>query len=251
MAERVREFRDEGVVVRTYRSGEADRVSVVWTREHGKIRVLARGARKASSKIGGALDVLSHVDLAVVSSRGGFYIATNVRHRNHFEEIRHDLDRLQAGYVILEAVDQLPGVDEVVDDAFFDLLVRVLEALAREEFSPALIPSSFFLRLLAHDGSAPVLDQCVECGRTDGLVAFNIEVGGVLCAGCRSGTSLSGDALVLLRRIVEGDLAGVLREASPAGAREVAALTLASVESHFGRRLRTTRDTGSAPPPSN
>ncbi|HXC18564.1 MAG TPA: hypothetical protein VNT80_01525, partial [Acidimicrobiales bacterium] len=71
-----------------------------------------------------------------------------------------------------------------------------------------------------------------------------------LCADCRSGTSISPDALELIRRIMSGDLAAVLRDGSPAGAGEVMAVALESIEVHFGKQLRATRSTPPLSPPS-
>jgi DNA repair protein RecO (recombination protein O) len=126
----------------------------------------------------------------------------------------------------------------------------VLLTLDDEAYDPMLVPSSFYFKLLALDGSGPVVDVCVNCGRDLPLVAFDAEVGGTLCADCRSGSSISPDALLLIRRIMSGDLASVLREESPAGAGEVMAIALDSIESHFGKQLRATRSTPPLSPPS-
>jgi len=114
----------------------------------------------------------------------------------------------------------------------------VLLTLDDESFEPALVPASFYFRLLALDGSEPVVEECVNCGRKSPLVAFDAQIGGTLCDECRQGVSLSPDALTLIRRMVGGDLAGVLRETDPPGAGEVMALAQEAIEVHFGRRLR-------------
>lgn len=236
----MKELADDAIVLRTYRSGEADRVAVLWTRDHGKVRVLAKGARKPTSRLGGALESLAHVGVDVIEGRGGRYIVRHVVHRDRYTTLRGDYDRLTAGYSVVEAVDAIPSED-VADANIFHLLRRVLTTLDDQSYHPALIPASFFLRLLALDGSAPVLDECVTCGRAGPLVAFDAVVGGVLCAQCRSGHALSGEGLVLLRRIAGGDLGAVLRESSPPGAGEVSALAHGAIEQHFGRQLRASR----------
>ncbi len=236
----MRELADDAIVLRTYASGESDRIAVLWTREHGKVRVLARGARRSTSRLGGALETLAHVGVDLVQGRGERYIVRHVVHRSRHTTLRGDYDRLAAGYAVVEAVDAIPAED-VADEGIFDLIARVLTALDDPTYRPDLVPASFFLRLLAYDGSAPVLDACVSCGREEPLVAFDAAVGGVLCAQCRSGRALSSDGLSLLRRIAGGDLATVLREVDPVGAGEVAALAHEAVEQHFGRRLRASR----------
>lgn len=238
----MKEFRDDAVVLRTYKSGESDRIAVLWTREHGKVRVLAKGIRKTTSKLGGNLEPLAYVHIDVVKSRGDLYIARNIQHRERLVVLRSSYARINAGYAVVEVVDAIPS-DDVADEGIFDLLVRVLVTLDKESFDPALVPASFYLRLLAHDGSEPVVDSCVNCGREGPLVAFDAAVGGTLCAQCRSGSALSREALSLVRRILGGDLAAVLRETDPPGGVEVATLAHEAIELHFGRRLRAVRST--------
>ena len=233
------EFADDAIVLRTYTSGEADRVAVLWTREHGKLRVLAKGARKTSSRLGGSLETLAHVGVDLIQGRGERYIVRHVVHRERYATLRADYDRIAAGYAVVEVANAIPAED-VADEGIFELLRRVLVTLDDPNFRPGLVPASFFLRLLAYDGSAPVFDACVNCGRREPLVAFDAAIGGCLCPQCRSGRPLSPDALELLRRITGGDLAAVLRAEEPPGAGEVASLAHEAVELHFGRRLRAT-----------
>ena len=233
----MREINDEAVVLRTYKSGEADRVVVLWTRHHGKVRVLAKGVRKTTSRMGGSLETLAHVTVDLVKTRGEFYVARHVQHRERLANLRSSYSRISAGYAVVEAIDAIPS-DGVSDEGIFDLLARVLLTLDDESFEPALVPASFYFRLLALDGSEPVVEECVNCGRKSPLVAFDAQIGGTLCDECRQGVSLSPDALTLIRRMVGGDLAGVLRETDPPGAGEVMALAQEAIEVHFGRRLR-------------
>lgn len=233
----MKEINDEAVVLRTFRSGEADRVVVLWTRHLGKVRVLAKGVRKTTSRMGGSLETLAHVTVDLVKTRGEFYVARHVQHRERLATLRSSYSRISAGYAVVEAVDAIPS-EGVPDEEIFDLLARVLLTLDDESFDPALVPASFYFRLLALDGSEPVVDVCVNCGRKGPLVAFDAQIGGTLCDECRQGVALSPDALTLIRRVVGGDLAGVLREANPPGAGEVMAIAQQAIEAHFGRRLR-------------
>lgn len=244
----MRELTDDAVVLRTYKSGEADRIAVLWTRHFGKVRVLAKGIRKTTSKLGGTLEPLAYVTVHLVKSRGDLYIARQVQHRERLTTLRSSYARINAGYAVVEVVDAIPS-DDVADEGVFDLLTRVLLTLDSETFDPSLVPAAFFFRLLAHDGSEPVVDCCVNCGREGPLVAFDAAVGGTLCAQCRSGLSISSEALALVRRILGGELSTVLREPSPPGAGEVMSLAHDSIEQHFGRRLRAVRSTAPLSPP--
>ena len=247
----MREINDEAMVLRTFKSGEADRVVVLWTRHHGKVRVLAKGVRKTTSRMGASLETLAYVTVDLVKTRGEFYVARHVQHRERLATLRSSYTRISAGYAVVEGVDAIPS-DGVPDEAIFDLLVRVLMTLDDDTFDPSLVPASFYFRLLALDGSEPVVDACVNCGRAGPLVSFDAQTGGTLCSDCRQGVSLSQDALALIRRMVGGDLATVLREENPRGAGEVMAVAQEAIEVHFGRRLRAPHATAPlSPSPGN
>ncbi|HUY16034.1 MAG TPA: DNA repair protein RecO, partial [Acidimicrobiales bacterium] len=125
------EIKDDAVVLRTYKSGEADRVVVLWTRHHGKLRVLAKGVRKTTSRMGGTLETLAYVTVDLVKTRGEFYVARHVQHREHLATLRSSYARISAGYAVVEAVDAIPS-DGVPDEEIFDLLTRVLLTLDDE-----------------------------------------------------------------------------------------------------------------------
>ena len=148
----MRELRDDAVVLRTYKSGESDRVAVLWTHHHGKVRVLAKGIRKSTSRLGGNLETLAYVDVDLVKTRGDFYIARHVAHRERLTTLRSTYGRINAGYAVVEVVDAIPS-DDVADEGIFELVARVLLTLDDEDFNPALVPASFYFKLLAHDGS--------------------------------------------------------------------------------------------------
>ena len=238
-------LRDQAIVLRTYKSGEADRVVVMWTKEHGKVRSLARGVRKGSSKLGAGLEPLSHVDALLATSRNDFYIVRQIEHVERYSLIRQDLERLTAGCALTEVIDAVP-LDGVPDTEIFTMLARALASLENPNYYPFLVPAAFYLKLLVLDGTAPHLEDCVNCGATSPLVSFDAEVGGVLCATCRTGRPLSLEALTLLRRLLGGDLAGVLVEPAPHGALEVHELAIEALERHFSRKLRVAR--GLTPP---
>lgn len=241
-------LRDEAIVLRTYKSGESDRVVVLWTKSHGKLRGIAKGVRKTTSKLGSGLEVMAHVDILLAASKGELYQVRQVQHVNRFSTVRQDFDRLSAGLALVEVVDAVP-TDNVPDEEIFTMLARALLSLDNEEFSPFLVPSAFFFKMLALDGSMPQLSECVSCGAGDPLVSFNAEVGGLLCAACRSGRPVSKEAIVLLRRLLHGDLAAVLREGDVLGTSEVVGLASEAIEQHFGKRLKVARSLNQMLPP--
>jgi DNA repair protein RecO (recombination protein O) len=107
-----------------------------------------------------------------------------------------------------------------------------------------MVVPAFFLKVLAHEGSEPILDACAACGRSEAevdLVAFDLTQGGTLCRECRRGRAVSPDALEVVRAILGGALARVLSDPRPASAEEVAGLATEAMEAHVDRRLRAVR----------
>jgi DNA repair protein RecO (recombination protein O) len=236
-------FRDRGVVLRTIRLGEADRIVTLVTEQHGKVRAVAKGVRRTTSKFGSRLEPLSHVALLGWQGRGDLDIINQVEVLDTHRVVREDLDRMSAAMVMLEVVDQV-AQERHSNPRLYEMLVGGIAALS-ERNSPMVAPA-FLLKVLVLEGAAPVLDVCVSCGEEDAsaLVAFDLVEGGVLCRGCRRGRPLSPDGLVLLRRTLGGDLAGVLNEGRSPATDEVTALATEAMESHLDRRLRSVR-TGS------
>ncbi|HEY3842580.1 MAG TPA: DNA repair protein RecO [Acidimicrobiales bacterium] len=236
-------FRDTGVVLRTYRLGEADRIVVFLTEGHGKVRAVAKGIRRTTSKFGARLEPLTHVDLLLWQGRSELDIVNQVEVIDTFRGIREDLDRVARGISLLEVTDQM-AQERHPDRRLYQMLVGALRALSDPATDPLLLAPAFFLKALVLEGAAPVLDACASCGEPDGavdLVAFDLVEGGTLCRRCRRGRPMSPAALVLLRRILGGDLAAVLAPPPPEGADEVAELATEAMEVHLDRRIRSAR----------
>ncbi len=236
-------FRDTGVVLRTYRLGEADRIIVFLTERHGKVRAVAKGIRRTQSKFGARLEPLTHVDLLLWQGRGDLDIVNQVEVLDTFRSVREDLSRLSKGMALIEVTDQM-AQERHPDPGLYTMLVGALRALADDTSDPTLLAPSFFLKALVLEGAAPVLDSCASCGGPDGeveLVAFDLTEGGTLCRRCRHGRPMSAAALALLRRILGGDLASVLRGPPATGADEVAELATEAMEAHLDRRIRSVR----------
>jgi DNA repair protein RecO (recombination protein O) len=228
-------YRDEAVVLRTYKLGEADRIVVLATAAHGKVRAVAKGVRKTTSRFGARLEPLSHVALQLYEGRNLDTI-TQAESIDTFRAIREDLDRYASAMGVLEVIDQI-SMEREVDERRFAMLVGVLRTIAAND-NPLVVPA-FFLKVLAHEGFQPEVEVCVSCGEGGSLVALDLLVGGMVCASCRQGRAVSPEALRLLRAVLGGGLASVLAEEPSPAAAEVAALATEAVEHHIERRLRT------------
>ncbi len=228
-------YRAEGIVLRTYKLGEADRIVSVLTRDHGKVRAVAKGVRKTKSRFGSRLEPPTHLQLQLYEGRE-LDIVTQVETVDHFRAIREDLDRLTRAVTMLEAADQL-SLEGEANPPLYQMLLGALRALAGHS-GPLVVPA-FYLKVLSLEGFGAQVDACIECGIDDELVAFDLDAGGMRCVAHRTGTPLSSVAVELLQGILGGRLGAVLNEpASPATA-EIDHLATRSMEHHLERRLRS------------
>jgi len=237
-------YRDTGVVLRTYKLGEADRIVVVLTEENGKVRAVAKGVRKTMSKFGARLEPMSHVRLLLYRGRE-LDIVSQAESVEPLAPMLSSLDRASQGMSVLEAADQL-GLEREPNRQLYRMVVGVLRTIA-ERPAPLVVPA-FYWKLLAAEGLRPELDACVRCGArgnhggdADGtaLVAFDMQEGGVLCRSCRSGIPISEAALDLMRAILGGRLNEALATPESPATHEVGVLATRALEHHIERRLKS------------
>ena len=181
-------YRDVGVVLRTYKLRESDRIVVIMTQDNGKVRAVAKGVRKTKSKFGARLEPMSHVRLLLYRGRE-LDIVSQAESVESLAPLLSSLDRASQGIAAIEAVDQL-GLEREPNPRLYRMAVGVLRTIA--ERPAALNVSAFYWKLLAAEGLEPQLDACVRCGEAEPdvqLVSFDLNEGGVLCRACRSGTA--------------------------------------------------------------
>ena len=228
-------YRDQGVVLRTMRLGESDKIVTFVTAGHGKVRAVAKGVRKTKSRFGARMEPVTHVSLMFYEGRE-LDIVTQAETLDHFRAIREDLDRVRRAVSMLEVVDQVAQEREP-NPRLYQMLVGALRSLAARD--APLVVAGFFWKLLSLEGAHPMLDQCASCGSPGELVAFEMAEGGGLCRSCRRGTPVSPEALALVRTILGGGLAQALDEPPGPLATEVERLASRAMEAHLERRLRS------------
>lgn len=229
-------YHDRGVVLRTYRLGEADRIVSLLTRGHGKVRAVAKGVRKTKSRFGGRLEPASHVDLLLYEGRGELDIVSQAETLDHFRSLRDDLDRLARAAAVLEAADQL-SLEREPNTRLYDMLVGALRTLAAQD--APLVVAGFLLKALALEGFRPEVEVCVACGADGPLVAWAVEEGGLRCTDHRQGAAVSADAVTVLQQMLGGRLGAALAETRGPVVSEVDHLVVRAFEHHVERRLRS------------
>ena len=184
-------YRDTAVVLRTYRLGEADRIVVLMTEHHGKVRAVAKGVRKTKSKFGARLEPMSHVQLLLAQGAAISTSSARPRRSRRLAPMVADLDHMTNGIAMLEAVDQM-ALEREPAPHLYRMLVGALRTVAKRS-GPVVVPA-FYWKLLAAEGITPLLDECARCGEPGPLVAFDMDHGGALCRNCRSGVPFSEEA---------------------------------------------------------
>lgn len=227
-------FVDDGVVLKGHRFGEADRVVVILTKEHGKVRGVAKGSRKATSRVGARLEPLTHVRVQFHGSRE-LVVVGQVDLLDSPAPLSAHLERLTDGLTLLEVVDLLTHDREPVPH-LYETLVAALRVLA--DSRPAALLGAFLFRMLANEGLGPELERCVSCGAFDALDYFDVGGGGVRCTSCRGPMILDGGLVGLARDAVGDGLRRVLAAPQSAATGQLNRLAIDLVEFHLERRLR-------------
>ena len=239
-------FTDEGIVLRRVNYGEADRVLTVLTRGHGKVGVIARGVRKAGSRMAAQTDLFERSRMQLAEGRGELLVLTQAQRASGPPAgLATDARRSGCAAVVAELTDRvLEGHHP--DGAVFGLVAESLDELGDPERDPRRALVWFARQMIDRLGYAPELRQCVSCSRrlAEAPAAFSPAGGGLLCPDCRRDDPTAIDCPV---RVIK-----VLRVAAAGDATTWARLrldhdTLATLEEiierelehHLDRRLRS------------
>lgn len=233
-------YRDTGVVLRVHKLGEADRIVTLLTRRHGKVRAVAKGVRRTTSRFGARLEPFGHVDAQFYAGRS-LDIVTQVQTVDAFGSgLVDDYGRYTTACAVLETADRLTPEEGEPALRLYLMVVGALRALSGRERDSGLVLDAFLLRAMAHAGWAPALRECARCGTPGPHAAFNVPAGGAVCPSCRPGGSArpSQDTFGLLDALLHGDWDEA--DAAPSAVRrEASGLVAAHLQWHLERQLRS------------
>jgi DNA repair protein RecO (recombination protein O) len=233
-------YRDEAVVLRTHKLGEADRIITLLTRHHGRVRAVAKGVRRTTSRFGSRLEPFTHVDLQLAEGRNLDTITQAETLSPFSAALGSHYDRYTAGTVMLETADRLVVEEKEPSLQHFLLLVGGLRAMASGDRQPGQVLDSYLLRSLAVAGYAPSFEHCARCGLEGPHRWFNPSMGGVLCSTCRVPGSANPAAatIAVLGALLAGDWPH-LEAADPRSLKEASGLVAAYLSWHVERALRS------------
>ena len=233
-------YRDEAIVLRTHKLGEADRIITLLTRHHGRVRAVAKGVRRTTSRWGSRLEPFTHVDLQLAEGRNLDTITQAETLDPFHARLGLDYERYTAGTVMLETAERLVTEEKEPSVQQFLLLVGGLRAMAAEEHAAGQVLDSYLLRSLAVAGYAPSFDHCTNCGVEGPHRFFNPSAGGVLCSMCRvpGSATPAPETIGTLAALLTGDWPRV-HAADPRHLREASTLVAAYLAWHVERGLRS------------
>lgn len=239
-------YRDEAVVLRTHKLGEADRIITLLSREHGKVRAVARGVRRTSSKFGARLEPFSHVDVQFAVGRTLDVVTQAVTLHSYCEPLGLDYELYTTGQVMVETADRLVDQEGQPAPRQFQLLLGGLHALTSGTNDglrpPAMVMDSYLLRAIASAGYAPNLVDCARCGAPGPHEAFSPVMGGLVCRSCRPpGCAHPAPATIsYLGALLSGEWAAT-RQIDDVVVRQGSGLVAAFVSWQLERGLRSLR----------
>ena len=242
-------YRDEAVVLRTHKLGEADRIITVLSRSHGRVRAVAKGVRRTTSRWGARLEPFTHVDLQLAEGRS-LDVVTQAETLTPFHSrIGLDYDRYTAGTAMLETAERVVTEEKEPALQQYLLLVGGLRALTAEPAAdesggaprpPGAVLDSYLLRSLAVAGYAPSFEACARCGTLGPHRWFSPSAGGLLCETCKvpGSASPAPETVRLLAALLTGDWP-VVAATEPRHRRAASGLVAAYVAWHLERGLRS------------
>jgi len=225
-------YREEAVVLRSYKLGEADRIVVFFSRGRGKVRGVAKGARRTKSRFGSKLEPGAILQLQLYEGRN----LDTVTQAERVEPLLDMRANFARAAVLLESIDAVANEDDP-NPAMYKLLTGALRELDRT--GNALVVPAFVGRLLTLEGVQPHMESCVSCGAPPPIVTVDASAGGVFCSRCRRGHPISEPARVAFAQVLAGQVRHVLDTTTDSVAAELEALAARMVEQHIERRLKS------------
>ena len=234
-------YRDEAIVLRTQKLGEADRIVTLLTRQHGKVRAVAKGVRRTRSRFGARLEPSMVVDVQLYEGRSLDTVTQAETLAPYGDVIARDYVAYTAATAMLETAERLteeraPALQQLL------LLAGGLSSLAGGEHETGLVLDAYLLRSLAVAGWAPSFHDCARCGAPGPHKAFNLASGGTVCPSCRTPGSAAPalQTLELLAALLAGDWA-LADESAHQHRREGSGLVTAFLQWHLERGVRSLR----------
>lgn len=229
-------YRDEGIVLRTHKLGEVDRIVTVLTKNHGQIRAVAKGVRKTSSRFGARLEPFMVADLQLYEGKNLDTISQAEQLANYGSSVVSNYPKYTAGTAILEAAERLTR--ESSSSQHYLLVVGAIRTLANFEERADQVLDSYLLRSLSISGWVPSLNSCHTCGNDPTF--FSTHSGAVSCQSCQlaGAVNVGISGIAHMRALLAGEW-DKSRETPEADRARVSGVIAAYLQWQLERGLKT------------
>ena len=180
----------EAIVLKSMKFRDSSKIVTFYTRQYGKLKAVAKGARDTKSKFGASLEPMTRVELVIYrKDNRDLQLVTQSEILSLYKRVHSDLDRMAVAMTSLELVDKVMH-DEEENARLYSVIVECLEVLEMTEGKTESILLAFELRLLALFGFRPAFDRCAHCSKhlaemnQEALAQLQTETGSVLCPSC-------------------------------------------------------------------
>ncbi|HEY4577436.1 MAG TPA: DNA repair protein RecO [Yaniella sp.] len=234
-------YRTRGIILRTYKLAEADRIIVALTAERGQIRTVAKGVRRTSSKFGSTLEPFMHTRMQLVPRRNLDIIVQTETIHPYGMMLTNDYDSYGAASAMVETAEQLTRDEDITGGrAHYQLLHGAIAALARRAAAPKMLLTSYLLRALTISGWAPTFDECSKCGIDGRHNWLSVALGGVVCDECAPPQALyAPDNVVgLLAALLAGDWP-TIEQAQEGDIRQATSFVAQYLQYHLEKNLQS------------
>ncbi|MCZ8518727.1 MULTISPECIES: DNA repair protein RecO [Paenibacillus] len=235
------QYRVQGIVIRSTDYGEGNKIITLFTREYGKMGVVARGVKKVKSRYGSTVQLFTFGDYSFFKS-GGLGTLNHAEIIEAFHKIREDLDKAAHASYLAELTDRMMG-DQEGEPFLFDQLKASMQAI-QEDKDLQIIGHLYEMKLLMHAGYQPELERCVVCGQASEAAAFSIGLGGMMCERCilrdPQAFRLTPGVYKLLRLFVQMDVRRLGQiDVKPQTKERLKEILRAYFDQHVGVRLKS------------
>ncbi|NEU32371.1 DNA repair protein RecO [bacterium LRH843] len=233
----------EGIVIRTNDYGESNKIVTLYTRELGKIGVMARGAKKPRSRLAASSQLFMYGTF-LFHKGSGLGTLNQAEIIDSFREVRNDLVTAAYAMYLIEITDKLTE-EQQPNPYLFQLLYQTLNHL-NEGIDADVLLRIYEMKMLAVAGIQPQLNECVSCGSTDVPTGFSIKEAGFLCHRCmyrdEHAYPLTAQTARLLRLFYYFDLERLGKISLKQGTkRELKEIISAYYDEYSGLRLKSKR----------
>ena len=172
----------QGIVLSELRYRDTSKILTIYTRELGKVSVMAQGAYRPKSRLLANTQPFSYNEFQFSKGKNFYYI-NQADIIDTFYDIRNKMERIVFGFFMLELIDK-SIVEEEENERIFILLLKGLNILSKLDKDYLKFIISYELKYISFLGYRPQISSCVNCNQTNSIRSFSISQGGLLCSSC-------------------------------------------------------------------